>query len=360
MAGIWGFDDDEPQGLFGNLQRTIMSPAFLAGAGLLSGEGFGGAAQGMRMGMAFDEQRRGDRQRQQFQGLLQDPSVTGAIPEPMLRVAEMAGASGGGPEFLAKYLDPARDADLAYKKALTEKAMKDVATGGELPANVREWQHFQKLTPQQQQQYLTMKRAEKYLDTGTEFVQPNPIAPDQNVRAIPKDVAGKAREEELGKASGLAKAALPTVLGASERMLATIDAIDQDANLDKVTGFVGGRIPKHLQTEAMAETQSRLDQIQGQTFLQAYNDLRGAGQITEREGMAAQAAYNRLTTQTMGTAAYRKALKEFRAEVVKLVEVAKRKAGASDGGSVLQNRGGGSFLQPGKMDLGNGFSLEFE
>lgn len=338
--------DDEPQGLLGGLQRGFTNPMTLAGLGLLSGGGWDAAGQGMRMGMGFDEQRRQDAARQQFQGLLQDPSVTSALPAPMLRVAQMAGPSGG-PELLAKYLDPAREADLAYKKALTEKAMRETANGGEQPSNVREWQFFSRLSPEDQLRYNNMKRAERYYDTGTQFVAPNSVDPSAAPRTIDKNVAEKARQEELGKASGISEAALPTVLNASERMLATIDAIDSDPNLGRVTGLVGGRIPKGLHTEDMAETQSRLDQIQGQTFLQAYNDLRGAGQITEREGMAAQAAYNRLTTQTMGTEAYRKALKEFRSEVVKLVDIAKKRAGVSDGGNALQSRGAQPFVQDG-------------
>lgn len=343
MAGLLG-NFSEPQGgllsgdwsSFGQgLQNAFMNPMTLGGLALLSGEGMNGALRGMQVGGSFQDQRRQlaeqERQKQQFQGLLADPSVTGAVPEPMLRIAQMAGPTAGA-EHLAKYLDPTRDADLAYKKALTQKALREAQLGGEQPSNVREWQYFNQLSPEQKQQYLTMKRAERYYDTGTNFTAPNAVDPSAAPKVIEKNVAEKARLGELGKASGISQAALPTVLNASQRMLSTIDAIDQDPNLDRVTGLVGGRIPKNLQTEAMAETQSRLDQVQGQTFLQAYNDLRGAGQITEREGMAAQAAYNRLTTQTMGTAAYRKALKEFRDEVVGLVEIAKRKAGASDGG----------------------------
>jgi hypothetical protein len=76
MAGLWGnIEDDEPQGgLLGGLQRGFTNPLTLGGLALLSGEGFGGAAQGMRMGQGFEEQRRADQQRRRregaFQGLL--------------------------------------------------------------------------------------------------------------------------------------------------------------------------------------------------------------------------------------------------------------------------------------------------
>lgn len=180
---------------------------------------------------------------------------------------------------------------------------------------------------------VTVSKTPIRMDAGTHFVLLDPIT-RQQIGMVPKDVAGKKAQEEIGSASGKAKVALPTVMNASERILATIKSIEDDPDLEKVTGFVGGRLPKGLHTEAMAKTQSKLDQLQGQTFLQAYNDLRGAGQITEREGQAAQNAYNRLTTQTMGTEEYKTALREFKDEVLKLVEIAKQKAGVdSDTGA---------------------------
>jgi len=72
------------------------------------------------------------------------------------------------------------------------------AGAGAGPANVQEWEYYNKLSPEQQQQYLTMKRAEKYLDTGTEFVRPNPVAPGQNVASVPKDIRGAANAKEAG------------------------------------------------------------------------------------------------------------------------------------------------------------------
>lgn len=119
-------------GLLGDFDERILSPLFLGGAALLSGEGMNGALRGMQVGGSFQDQRRQlaeqERQKQQFQGLLADPSVTGAVPEPMLRIAQMAGPTAGA-EHLAKYLDPTRDADLAYKKALTVKAQREAAGG---------------------------------------------------------------------------------------------------------------------------------------------------------------------------------------------------------------------------------------
>lgn len=117
-------------GLLGDFDERILSPLFLGGAALLSGEGMNGALRGMQVGGSFQDQRRQlaeqERQKQQFQGLLADPSVTGAVPEPMLRIAQMAGPTAGA-EHLAKYLDPTRDADLQLKKAQIAKIQRDNA-----------------------------------------------------------------------------------------------------------------------------------------------------------------------------------------------------------------------------------------
>jgi hypothetical protein len=60
-----------------------------------------------------------------------------------------------------------------------------------------------------------------------------------------------------------------------------------------------------------ADFMSRLDQVQGKNFLTAFNQLRGAGQITEIEGAKAQDALGRLkATQSEG--AFRQSVAELR------------------------------------------------
>jgi hypothetical protein len=56
---------------------------------------------------------------------------------------------------------------------------------------------------------------------------------------------------------------------------------------------------------------SRLEQVQGKNFLAAFNQLKGAGQITEIEGAKATAALGRLgTNQSEGE--FRKSVAELR------------------------------------------------
>lgn len=99
---------------------------------------------------------------------------------------------------IGKWRDPREDRmkDLELQKTQAEIGKLNRSGGdSEAPSNVREWRYFNSLNPDDQQRYLTMKRAEKYLDVGTGFVQPNPVAPGANVRTIAKDLVGAERDK---------------------------------------------------------------------------------------------------------------------------------------------------------------------
>jgi hypothetical protein len=70
----------------------------------------------------------------------------------------------------------------------------------------------------------------------------------------------------------------------------------------------------------------RFKQIGGQTFLQAYETIRGAGQITEQEGTKATAALNRMSL-AQSELEFVKAAREFEEKVIKGMELARKRAG---------------------------------
>jgi hypothetical protein len=151
---------------------------------------------------------------------------------------------------------------------------------------------------------------------------------------------------ELGDAQGKAQVNLPLAEKAATRITEQIDKVMNAPGLQRVTGTVYGRLPKVTNTSGPAkEAQSRIDQILGGTFLQAYNDLRGAGQISNAEGQAAKEAYNRLQSQELDTPQYQEALMEFKTEVENLVEIARRKAGGGAAAPAPAN-GGFKYLGP--------------
>lgn len=92
--------------------------------------------------------------------------------------------------------------------------------------------------------------------------------------------------------------------------IALIDAVLNDPNLGAVTGMVQGRLPPL--TQAGTDLVTRIEQLQGQAFLQAFESLKGGGAITEREGLAAQNAIARLN-RAQSKEAFQEALRELRA-----------------------------------------------
>jgi hypothetical protein len=74
---------------------------------------------------------------------------------------------------------------------------------------------------------------------------------------------------------------------------------------------------------------ARLDQIKGKQFLEAYNTLRGGGQITEVEGAKAEAAIARMQ-RAQSPKAFDEAADEFVSIVNQSMQNARKKAGKED------------------------------
>lgn len=95
----------------------------------------------------------------------------------------------------------------------------------------------------------------------------------------------------------------------ADQMLSSIDGILNDPALDNATGLLSPtqRIPG---TDAY-RFGTRARQLEGQAFLQAFESLKGAGQITEIEGAKATQAIGRLDT-AQSADDYREALAELK------------------------------------------------
>lgn len=119
-----------------------------------------------------------------------------------------------------------------------------------------------------------------------------------------------------GKAAGESAVAAPQVIERANTTIELIDSIANDPNLPGITGKIEGRLdPEGLSGLAMSQDEVNLavkvQQLQGKAFLEAFETLKGGGQITEREGQAAQNAIARLQ-RIQSPEEYRKALMELR------------------------------------------------
>lgn len=184
---------------------------------------------------------------------------------------------------------------------------KKMGSASQLPSNIQEWQIFQSMTPEQQAAYINMKRANPYLNIGGAMVQPNPVAPGQVMGAIEKTLppeqtpevkAAQAAAAATGKAEGEAAAQsridLPKIEAEAEYSLKLIDDMLKDPGLSGVVGVPSIQGLLRLPGTKEAGFRARLDQLRGKQFLQAFETLKGGGQITQVEGEKAEKAIARM------------------------------------------------------------------
>ena len=209
-------------GFFDGLLDSVQNPLFLGGVGLMSNGGEG-LQRGLLAGNQFTQQKKRSQAAQSglaaMTGLSEgEREALASDPESAISyIARMA----------AERNSPNAGLEKRYKLAQINKLEREPA-GGELPSNVREYQYYNSLSPNQKQQYLIMKRANPYLDLGTSFNQPNPVDPSAPGRSIPKDVAGAEAQKIIGKNDGEKIVGLPKVGAALQSFEAKNNIVMQD------------------------------------------------------------------------------------------------------------------------------------
>lgn len=159
----------------------------------------------------------------------------------------------------------------------------------------------------------------QFLDTGTSYVPVDKRTAGPVGAPVAKDVAGVQTQQAVGEATGAAVVSLPEVTAKADTALALIDDLLTDPNRELATGMSSflGKVPG---TPAYDYAQ-KVEQLKGQTFLTAFQSLKGGGAITEVEGRKAEQAIARLdAAQTEG--GFTSALNELKG----IVAAAKQRA----------------------------------
>lgn len=156
---MWGQDD-----WWKGIQSKNGANALIGlGTGLLQGNTFAkGLAAG---GQGFMQGAQIDQQYAQEEAKLAERNVT------------MEWVKANYPEYAALPVEQA--ADLAFKMEAAKKS----GVGASAPSNVQEWEYYSQLPPEQQSQYLTMKRSNSPLNLGTEYVTQDPANPGATIGA---------------------------------------------------------------------------------------------------------------------------------------------------------------------------------
>jgi hypothetical protein len=181
---------------------------------------------------------------------------------------------------------------------------------------------------------------------------------ERDLALAENQAAAKARGKVIAENKVEAERALPGAIATAEQTLTLIDEMIGDARVSKdgkkwevpkggrdpaegFTNYVGAGVPgmRFLEGSDAASYERRQLQIEGKTFLEAFESLRGGGAITEVEGAKGQQAISRMN-KAQSEVEYVKAARELQEVVRKGVERARAKAGVAAGGGGAA--GGGS------------------
>lgn len=249
--------------------------------------------------------------------------------------------------------------EYAKKNGFTGSFQDWVVAGGQSsrPSAVQEWDFFNQLPKEEQVRYLEMKRNPNMVvrevggvptvvdPTRARGISTTPLSSLPQEAAAAGTLAGaKASGELTGKTTTEAKFDLPRVEANAQQTIDILEKIKQHPGLDYGVGLWSKApvIPGTPQADFVALT----EQLRGKQFLEAYQTLKGGGQITEVEGAKAENAIARMQ-RAQSKKAFVDAATEFQGIVRKGVERARQKAGAP-ATPASQNRktvGGKQYVQ---------------
>lgn len=134
------------------------------------------------------------------------------------------------------------------------------------------------------------------VDAGDHFILLNKRT-GEAVGSIPKNIAEVEKQKVLGKSEGEKVAGSEQAIAQAEEILAVIQGVKSAPGRETGTGLSSLLDPRSwLPGTDAADFYARLDQLKGKAFLQAFESLKGGGQITEIEGQKAENAIARLQT----------------------------------------------------------------
>lgn len=338
MAGLLDFGEEDDR------KQNIGLLGLLAGLGVMGanqpgqrpGQAIGqGALTGLNsyaQQQALSQRAARDKQQQNYQNQMLEMNQQRLVPD-IIRQYEYAKKNDG------------------YAGTF-EEFKSTVAGRNEVPANIREWEAFNKLSKEDQARYLTMKRSNPYQNFGGFMALPNQAAPGQFQAVVektppPEQMPGfkgaQAYQTAAGGVQGTQQATaavnLPQTIAQAEESIKLIDSILDDPAMPKVVGVpeslsgATSRMGAPVMGSPEAGFMAKVDQLTGRQFLQAFETLKGGGQITEVEGKKATDAISRMTKLGQSEESYRQAAEEFKQIIQNAVNRAKMKAGQSAGGA---------------------------
>lgn len=140
------------------------------------------------------------------------------------------------------------------------------------------------------------------------------------------------RGREIGKQTGQAQFQLTGKQKQVQEHLRLVDEVVNHPSLGKSIGPVDGRWPDMLTFDTgVRDFRTRVQQITGTAFLQARQDLKGGGQITDFEGQKAEQALLR-AEQSVNERDFQQAMLEYKAHIERGYAILQEQAGVEPSG----------------------------
>jgi hypothetical protein len=156
----------------------------------------------------------------------------------------------------------------------------------------------------------------------------------------PEAIAMRSKMTEKGKADAKFEANAPQAIATAKVALTKIDELLASPGLSSAVGMGGIEtlgipgIAKFIPGTDAADFKARLDEVLGGAFMEAFNTLKGGGQITEKEGEKATAAITRMST-SQSEKEFIKAAKDFQAVIKEGIKKSETRLGSAGvGGGV--------------------------
>lgn len=136
------------------------------------------------------------------------------------------------------------------------------------------------------------------------------------------DIRTKEAEKQLE-----AQRALPQAIQTAKETVETVDKLLKHPGFEYLVGFgVPFATSRLYSGTPIAGANALLEQIKGKTFLEAFQTLKGGGQITEQEGAKAQAALNRMSAN-ISEKDFKEAAFDFTSSIQAAIDRASKSAG---------------------------------
>jgi hypothetical protein len=276
----------------------------------------------------------------------------GSTPE---KVMERINQAAQQPNALQNLIEESKLGSDKFAQLVKDRAGQQITVRGQdiQAGTTQRGQDIQAGTTQRGQdiQAGTTRRGQDITAETTRRAQDITDRRERDLTLAENQAAAKARGKVIAENKVEAERALPGAIATAEQTDALIDDMIGDARVSKdgkkwevpegkrapapgFESYVGMTLmpfARFAEGSPAASFERRQLQIEGKTFLEAFESLRGGGAITEVEGAKGQQAISRMN-KAQSEVEYVKAARELQEVVRKGVERARTKAGVAPGG----------------------------